>query len=126
MTITDKLDRLAEIARASAPDVREQIIQIAMNMCLPLSTIESCVAKMARGGHVYVGVLPPPKGKAADDHNQRRQLLFRSTANGDDMDRSLTRYEVDLPAEVLEIYLAHLRTAEAFDPREIPYLNGGV
>jgi len=40
---------------------------------------------------VYVGRLPPPKGKPAEDWEDREQTLFRSTAFGDDMDRPLMK-----------------------------------
>ena len=34
-------------------------------------------------------LLPPPKGKVDEEWEDREQLLFRSTAFGDDMDRPL-------------------------------------
>ena len=40
---------------------------------------------------VYVGRLPPPKGKAPEDWEDREQTLFRSTAFGDDEDRPLLK-----------------------------------
>ena len=40
---------------------------------------------------LYVGTLPPPKGKPDDDWEPREQLLFRATAFGDDTDRPLKR-----------------------------------
>lgn len=42
-------------------------------------------------GHVYNGVLEPPKGKKADDWEAKEQLLFRSTTFGDDMDRTIAK-----------------------------------
>jgi arginyl-tRNA synthetase len=42
-------------------------------------------------GLVYEGVLEPPKGKLPDDWEPRPQLLFRATAFGDDVDRSLRK-----------------------------------
>ncbi len=41
--------------------------------------------------YVYRGTLPPPKGQKPDDWEDREQLLFRSTAIGDDMDRPLQK-----------------------------------
>ena len=38
-----------------------------------------------------MGRLPPPKGKVDEDWEDREQLLFRSTAFGDDMDRPLVK-----------------------------------
>jgi arginyl-tRNA synthetase len=42
-------------------------------------------------GLVYEGRLPPPKGKVDEEWEDREQLLFRSTAFGDDMDRPLIK-----------------------------------
>lgn len=42
-------------------------------------------------GDVYVGRLPPPKGKPVDDYEDREQTLFRATAYGDDVDRPLLK-----------------------------------
>jgi arginyl-tRNA synthetase len=53
--------------------------------------IEETLAQLERQGLVYQGVLPPPKGKLSADWQPRPQLLFRSTAFGDDVDRPLKR-----------------------------------
>jgi len=42
-------------------------------------------------GEVYEGRLPPPKGAAVEDWEDREQTLFRSTAFGDDIDRALKK-----------------------------------
>ncbi len=42
-------------------------------------------------GHVYKGVLPPPKGQLPEDWEDREQTLFRSTEVGDDIDRPLIK-----------------------------------
>lgn len=42
-------------------------------------------------GHVFEGRLPPPKGGAIEDWEDREQTLFRSTAFGDDVDRPLKK-----------------------------------
>jgi arginyl-tRNA synthetase len=42
-------------------------------------------------GLIYEGRLPPPKGGAADDWENREQTLFRSTDFGDDVDRPLIK-----------------------------------
>lgn len=42
-------------------------------------------------GYVYTGRLPPPKGAPVDDWEDREQVLFRSTAFGDDVDRPLLK-----------------------------------
>lgn len=40
---------------------------------------------------VYDGRLPPPKGQLPDDWEDREQVLFRSSAAGDDVDRPLVK-----------------------------------
>ncbi len=42
-------------------------------------------------GDVYEGRLPPPKGGAIEDYEDREQTLFRATAFGDDVDRPLIK-----------------------------------
>jgi arginyl-tRNA synthetase len=42
-------------------------------------------------GYVYEGRLPPPKGAAVEDWEDRAQTLFRSTVFGDDVDRALKK-----------------------------------
>ena len=53
--------------------------------------IEEMLTHLERQGLIYEGVLPPPKGKPSADWQPRPQLLFRSTAFGDDVDRPLQR-----------------------------------
>lgn len=53
--------------------------------------IRSAINDLTLAGHVYKGTLPPPKGEKSDDWEDREQLLFRSTAVGDDMDRPLVK-----------------------------------
>ncbi|MEP0520718.1 MAG: arginine--tRNA ligase [Hyphomicrobiales bacterium] len=40
---------------------------------------------------IYLGTLPPPKGKLPDDWEDREQTLFRSSQFGDDVDRALLK-----------------------------------
>jgi arginyl-tRNA synthetase len=42
-------------------------------------------------GDIYEGRLPPPKGGAVEDYEDREQTLFRATAFGDDVDRPLIK-----------------------------------
>jgi arginyl-tRNA synthetase len=42
-------------------------------------------------GEVYEGRLPPPKGGAVEDWEDREQTLFHSTEFGDDVDRALKK-----------------------------------
>jgi arginyl-tRNA synthetase len=42
-------------------------------------------------GHVHEGRLPPPRGAATEDWEDREQTLFRATQFGDDVDRPLMK-----------------------------------
>ncbi len=53
--------------------------------------IEEAISFLEKQGLVYVGTLPPPKGKQMEDWEPTPQLLFKSTAFGDDIDRPLKR-----------------------------------
>ena len=53
--------------------------------------IAATIADLRAHGLVYEGRLPPPKGKVDEEWEDREQLLFRSTAFGDDMDRPLIK-----------------------------------
>jgi arginyl-tRNA synthetase len=49
------------------------------------------IAELRAQGEVYEGRLPPPKGAASEDWEDREQTLFRSTDFGDDVDRPLIK-----------------------------------
>lgn len=53
--------------------------------------IEKAIERLNQLGHLYRGVLEPPKGEKPDDWEAKEQLLFRSTAFGDDMDRTVQK-----------------------------------
>jgi arginyl-tRNA synthetase len=53
--------------------------------------IAAAIAELRASGLVYVGRLPEPKGRPSEDWEDREQLLFKSTAFGDDVDRPLTK-----------------------------------
>ncbi|RJE79515.1 arginine--tRNA ligase [Paracoccus sp. JM45] len=53
--------------------------------------IESAIARLESQGLIYRGVLEPPKGKLPEDWEAREQLLFRSSAHGDDVDRPIQK-----------------------------------
>ena len=59
------------------------------------SLISKAVNRLTDMGLVYTGTLPPPKGTAPEDWEDREQLLFRSTDVGDDMDRALMKSNGD-------------------------------
>jgi arginyl-tRNA synthetase len=53
--------------------------------------VTRALAELEGRGLLYRGVLEPPKGKQLDDWEPREQLLFRSTAFGDDVDRPIVK-----------------------------------
>jgi arginyl-tRNA synthetase len=57
----------------------------------PRNEVAETIADLKAKALIYTGSLPPPKGKVDEDWEDREQLLFRSTAFGDDMDRPLVK-----------------------------------
>jgi arginyl-tRNA synthetase len=53
--------------------------------------VRATIEWLRERGHVYEGRLPPPKGAAVEDWEDREQTLFRATAFGDDVDRPLMK-----------------------------------
>ena len=53
--------------------------------------IEKIVSILRKKNLIYEGELDPPKGKLKDTWKSRKQLLFKSTQFGDDVDRPLTK-----------------------------------
>ncbi len=53
--------------------------------------VDEAVNSLQERELVYRGVLEPPKGKLPDDWEEREQLLFKSSAFGDDIDRPLQK-----------------------------------
>ena len=57
----------------------------------PRDQVAETIADLKSKGLIFIGRLPPPKGKVDEDWEDREQLLFRSTTFGDDMDRPLVK-----------------------------------
>ena len=53
--------------------------------------VQSAIDRLQDAGHVYRGILEPPKGKEPEDWEPRQQLLFRASVFGDDTDRPLQK-----------------------------------
>jgi len=53
--------------------------------------IEDAIKTLDEKSLIYRGTLEPPKGKVPEDWEPREQLLFRSTAHGDDVDRPIQK-----------------------------------
>ncbi len=57
--------------------------------------IDEAVADLRARGHIYEGVLEPPKGQKPEGWEPRKQTLFRATDFGDDVDRPLQKSNGD-------------------------------
>ncbi len=57
----------------------------------PRNEVAATIAELRAKGEVYEGRLPPPKGAAIEDYEDREQTLFRTTDFGDDVDRPLIK-----------------------------------
>ncbi|MEX0298809.1 MAG: arginine--tRNA ligase [Kordiimonas sp.] len=57
--------------------------------------IDEAVADLRARGHIYEGVLEPPKGQKPEGWEPREQTLFRATDFGDDVDRPLQKSNGD-------------------------------
>ena len=57
----------------------------------PRDQVAATIVELRSQDDVYEGRLPPPKGQAVDDWEDRQQTLFRATAFGDDIDRPLMK-----------------------------------
>ncbi len=53
--------------------------------------VEEAIEILRTLGHIYRGVLDAPKGETPDDWEPEEQLLFRSSAFGDDADRTVQK-----------------------------------
>ena len=53
--------------------------------------IEAAIETLRSMDLIYMGTLEPPKGKTTDEWEAREQMLFRSTAHGDDVDRPVQK-----------------------------------
>lgn len=53
--------------------------------------VGEALAELEKKGHIYTGVLEPPKGQLPEDWEPRPQTLFRATKFGDDVDRPLKK-----------------------------------
>jgi len=53
--------------------------------------VQELIQRLKDNGTVYLGTLPPPKGKEIDDYQAVEQWLFKTTDFGDDVDRPLAK-----------------------------------
>jgi arginyl-tRNA synthetase len=71
--------------------VRHEVFTSERHDLVEKGKVDEALATLERLGHIYVGVLEPPKGKTPEDWEPRAQTLFRATAFGDDVDRPLRK-----------------------------------
>jgi len=55
--------------------------------------VQGLIQRLKDEGTVYLGMLPPPKGKEIKDYKPVEQFLFRTTDFGDDVDRPLAKQD---------------------------------
>ena len=53
--------------------------------------VDKAIDALTEAGHIYQGIPEKPKSDKAEDWEPREQMLFRSTAFGDDVDRTLQK-----------------------------------
>ena len=77
--------------------------------------IEAAIDHLHERGLIYEGTLDPPKGKAPEDWEPRRQTLFRSTAHGDDVDRPIAKSDGSWTYFAPDIAYHYDKIARGFD-----------
>ncbi len=84
--------------------------------------IEDTLADLRARDLVYMGRLPPPKGKPAEDWEDREQLLFRSSDFGDDIDRPLAKSDGSYTYFAADV--AYIRDKLSRGFRQLVYILG--
>ena len=77
--------------------------------------IEAAIDTLRGMGLIYEGVLEPPKGKTPEDWEPREQILFRSTAHGDDVDRPVKKSDGSWTYFAPDIAYHHNKVKRGFD-----------
>jgi arginyl-tRNA synthetase len=85
-------------------------------------SIREAINDLTFKGHVYKGKLPPPKGKAAEDWEDREQTLFKSTDVGDDQDRPLIKSDGSYTYFAADVAYFHDKYERGFE--EMIYVLG--
>lgn len=79
------------------------------------SKIQVAINELTMKGHVYKGTLPPPKGQVDEDWEDREQVLFRSTQEGDDQDRPLIKSDGNYTYFAADVAYFNDKYARKFD-----------
>jgi arginyl-tRNA synthetase len=77
--------------------------------------IEAALQRLEDLGLIYTGTLEPPKGKLPEDWEEREQVLFRSTAFGDDVDRPVKKSDGSWTYFAPDIAYHWTKIARGFD-----------
>ena len=94
------LDDLRQFATQSIMGViKQDLISLGIHMdvfssersLVESGAVQHAVNRLQDAGHLYTGVLAPPKGKEPEDWEPREQLLFKASKFGDDTDRPLQK-----------------------------------
>ena len=94
------LDGLRQFAIQSIMDViKQDLIALGIHMdvfssersLVESGAVQHAIDQLQAAGHLYTGVLAPPKGKEPEDWEPREQLLFKASEFGDDTDRPLQK-----------------------------------
>ena len=87
------IDMMMEMIRGDldALNVRHDVFFSERSLIEGEDQVGATIETLRKEGEVYEGRLPPPKGGAVDDYEDREQTLFRSTDFGDDVDRPLKK-----------------------------------
>jgi arginyl-tRNA synthetase len=88
----DAVGKMLEMIREdlAALGVRHDVF-VSERAIIAAGGVETAIDDLEEKGLIYRGVLEPPKGKTPEDWEPREQMLFRSTAFGDDVDRPVQK-----------------------------------
>ncbi|KAB2911117.1 MAG: arginine--tRNA ligase [Hyphomicrobiaceae bacterium] len=75
----------------AALNIRHDVFFSERSLTAGKDQVEAAIESLRARGLVYEGRLPRPKGHDDGDWEDREQLLFKSTAFGDDVDRALRK-----------------------------------
>jgi arginyl-tRNA synthetase len=89
VAIAAMLEMIREDLAALA--IRHDVFFSERSLTTPDDKVMAAIEELRKAGHVYKGRLPPPKGQVPEEWEDREQMLFRSTAFGDDTDRPLKK-----------------------------------
>ena len=74
--------------------------------------VSKTIKKLQKNNYVYKGKLQPPKVELIKNWKPRKQLLFKSTKFGDDIDRTLKKMTTLGPILQAISHIMHTRSIE--------------